>query len=111
MKYEAEIWYLDVICDADFNYGISSLINWQINWIWWRHHMKTWNCLYLGNRMKYKADICYVEVAYDANFGYSIIIRIICQYRSNLMTSSFEDNENINCQYLGDEIKCEAEIW
>ena len=31
MKYEAEIWYLDVICDADFNYGINSLINWQIN--------------------------------------------------------------------------------
>ena len=29
MKYEAEIWYLKVIYDADFNYGIEILINWQ----------------------------------------------------------------------------------
>ena len=29
MKYKAEIWYLEVICDADFDYGIKSLINWQ----------------------------------------------------------------------------------
>ena len=29
MKYEAEIWYLVVICDADFDYGIKSLLNWQ----------------------------------------------------------------------------------
>ena len=32
--------------------------------------MKTWNCLYLGNKMKYEAEICYEEVAYDTNFSY-----------------------------------------
>ena len=29
MKYEAEIWYLEVIYDDDFDYDIKILINWQ----------------------------------------------------------------------------------
>ena len=29
MKYEAEICYLEVICDSDFDYGTKSLIDWQ----------------------------------------------------------------------------------
>ena len=30
MKYETEIWYLEVlICDDDFDYAIKILINWQ----------------------------------------------------------------------------------
>ena len=29
MKYKAEIWYLAVIYDNDFNYEIKILINWQ----------------------------------------------------------------------------------
>ena len=51
--------------------------------------MKKWNCQYLGNEMKYDAEICYAEVAYDADFTYGIEIRINCQNRSNVMTSSF----------------------
>ena len=39
--------------------------------------------------MRYEAEICYVEIAYDADFDYGIEIRINCQNRSNLMTSSF----------------------
>ena len=39
--------------------------------------------------MKYEAEIWFVEVAYDADFGYGIEIRINCQNRSNVMTSSF----------------------
>ena len=61
--------------------------------------------------MKYKAENCFVEVAYDADFVYGIKIRTICQNRSNMMMSSFEDNENMKCQYIGYEIKYEAEIW
>ena len=41
-----------------------------------------------------------------------MVLKLInCQNRSNLMTSSFEDNENMTCQYFGSEIKYEAEIW
>ena len=29
MKYEAEIWYSEVIYDDDFDYDIKILINWQ----------------------------------------------------------------------------------
>ena len=29
MKYEAEIWYLEVIYDDDFDYDIKIVINWQ----------------------------------------------------------------------------------
>ena len=29
MKHKAEVWYLEVTCDADLNYGIKNLINWQ----------------------------------------------------------------------------------
>ena len=29
MKYEPEIWYLEVISDDDFDYDITILINWQ----------------------------------------------------------------------------------
>ena len=29
MKYDAEIWYLEVIYDDDFDYDIKILINWQ----------------------------------------------------------------------------------
>ena len=29
MKYEAEIWYLEVIYDDDFDFDIKILINWK----------------------------------------------------------------------------------
>ena len=29
MKYDTKIWYLEVIYDADFDYGIKIFINWQ----------------------------------------------------------------------------------
>ena len=29
MKYEAKIWYLEVIYDDDFDYDIKILISWQ----------------------------------------------------------------------------------
>ena len=39
--------------------------------------------------MKYEAKNCYVEVAYGGDFSYGIEMRIKCQNRSNLITSSF----------------------
>ena len=60
-------------------------------------------CQYLGNEIKYDAEVCYVEVAYDAYFTYGIEIRINWQNRSNLITSSFKRQENMKCQYLGNE--------
>ena len=57
--------------------------------------MKTRNYLYPGNEMKYEAEIRCEEVAYDANFSYGIQIGNNFENRSKLMTSSFEDIENI----------------
>ena len=75
---------------------------------------KKWNCQYLGNEMKYEAEICYVEVFYYADFDYGMEIR-----NSNQQSKSIKFDDVIilktrktwNCQYLGSEIKYEAEIW
>ena len=56
MKYETEIWYSEVIYDADSVYTNEIRINCQN---WWNSMMssvwKQWkqNCLYLGNGMQY----------------------------------------------------------
>ena len=74
-------------------YTCSKLIEFDDVIIW--KTKKTWNCLYLGSELKSKTEIWYLEVIYDADFDYATEIRSDHQNRSNLMTPSFWDNENI----------------
>ena len=63
--------------------------------------------------MKYEAEICHDEVAYDANFNYGIQIGNNFENQSKLITSLFEDIENIKLlvswlqtEVLGGNLAC-----
>ena len=58
--------------------------------------------------MKYESEIGFVEVLI------SIMVLNLNHLSKQIKFDDaiiFEDNENMKCQYLGDEIKYETEIW